>query len=710
VGRLIPLAALGALLVVAVGACGSSGATTQWWHVDDDPFRITVLGADGAVVREAAEPARLRYQLTDGTQHALTKVVRHTGGTYVVATNERGRTAAVRLTHRSVGVRISVSFTPAKGVAAVYDAFAAAPAEHFMGGGERGDTLDLRGQIVPLRVSYQCNEAPAPFFQSSRGYAVRIASGAVGALAFPGSAGGPGCTPGGTPPTCTFPPLKDRTEVCVTGSTLVEDVYLGSLARTQRAYVADVGRPAVPPLSQYALMKWRDEVTSQTQLDEDVSNLRAAGVPVGWVILDNPWETCVGTLKWDPSVFPDPKATIARLHAQHVKLMLWVSPDVFCADGAGYPRSALVPLPHGWAIDLANPRARAIFRSRLASAFAAGVDGAKGDRADEASMPNGNEYPLLFQRDVVAALAARRGGDWATIFRAASPASAHVVHGFWNGDQPGDFVGLQRAIHQALSAGVAGMSVWGSDVGGYASAGLTPEVFARWTALGAVSPVLEVGGVGPNATPWTLGPTAMSALAEAARVHYALVPLFDSLVRAGWPVLRPLAYGFPRDPRAWAADLELLVGPDLLAAPVIGPGTTPSVYLPAGRWVDLYTGATVAGGRAFTRPTPLDRFPFYARAGAVVPFALRTAHDPLWQAGELSHRGRAGYLATNGSRLDLRRQPGTVQVFVPAPVRPRRVLLDGRPLPFTWESGPMPGAVLRLRGPVVRGRISIGAA
>ena len=104
-------------------------------------------------------------------------------------------------------------------------------------------------------------------------------------------------------------------------------------------------------------------------------------------------------------------------------------------------------------------------------------------------------------------------------------------------------------------------------------------------------------------------------------------------------MLRPLAFEFPGDAKAWRANFETLVGPDLLAAPVAGPGTTPTVYLPPGSWVDLYSGTKVAGGRSFTRQTPLDQFPLYLRDRAVVPFNLRTAADSWWGVNELTHPG-----------------------------------------------------------------------
>ncbi len=373
-------------------------------------------------------------------------------------------------------------------------------------------------------------------------------------------------------------------------------------------------------------------------------------------------------------------------------------------------RAALLGPSDAPVLDLRKPAVVAELRARIRRLVALGVDGVKGDRGDEVDLQSvsaslDNEYPLLFARAVVGALPRGSGA----IFRAATVGSQQVLPGLWAGDQPEEFVGLQRAIVAAQTAAMSGFPTWGSDVGGYNANGppLTAELFARWAQLGAVSPVLEVGGQGANATPWKLGPVAMGALRDAAVLHYELAPLFTSLLRSGEPVLRPLAYGYPGDEHSWAAPYELLVGPDLLAAPVVDPGVTPSVYLPPGSWIDLYTGTAVPGGRVFTRSTPLDEFPFYARAGSVVPFNLRTAAGSWWGLNELSHPGRAGFLATPGADVELTGQPEDVQLFVPAQARPHRVLLGGRPVAWTWNPAPLPGAVIRVHGPVVRGRISV---
>jgi alpha-D-xyloside xylohydrolase len=696
--RLTALAAL----AVAVAGCGSASAPRGLsLRVDRDPFRLTILHDGKPLVVESE--ARLRYRLGSGAVHSLTKVLSSSGDVFRVATDEPGRTATVTARPIRHGYRIAVALRPARGVAAVFDSFDTHDGDHFLGGGERGGVVDLLSQVLPIKVSYVCAGAPVPFFSSTAGWGLRLVGDGIAGLAFPGSPGGAGCE-FGSPSPCSFPALGLRVEVCGASARLEEEVYAGGPADTLADYQAATGPPRAPAPAQLALVKWRDVNTNEGELLGDVHHLRAAGVPIGWVLLDNPWEQCIGTLTFSRELVPDPAALIARIHALGVRFMLWISPKVACA-AAGYRPTQLLGTAESQVVDLRQPAAAATFRSRLRRLVALGVDGFKGDRGDELDLGPAlqNRYPLLFARNSVPLLP-RSGG---AIFRAATPGSQAALPGLWGGDEPGDFTGLQRAIVLGQTAAMSGYPTWGSDVGGYASAGLTAEVFARWAQLGAVSPILEVGGAGPNSTPWVLGPGAMAALRDAAVLHYELFPYLYGLLRRGQPVLRPLGYAFPDDAEAWRNPYELMVGPDLLAAPVTGPGTTPHVYLPAGDWVDLFTGEPAKGPAGLTRETPLDQLPLYVRAGAVVPFDLRTAVGSWWGVDELGHPSRAGFLATDGADLDLHRQPHDVQLFVPAPRPPRRVLLGGRAVRWTWNAGPLPGVVVRVHGPDVTGRIAL---
>jgi alpha-D-xyloside xylohydrolase len=181
-------------LMCALAACGGAGRAQPGFSlsVDTNPFRLTLLENGKRLVAED-KGARLRYQLrSTGDQFMLTKVISSRGGVYEVATNEPGRTATVTVTRRPSGYRVALRLHPETNVQQVYDAFETSKGDHFLGGGERGDGVDLRGRILPVRVSYTCSYAPVPYFASSAGWAVRLATQRFSALAFPGSPGGDG--------------------------------------------------------------------------------------------------------------------------------------------------------------------------------------------------------------------------------------------------------------------------------------------------------------------------------------------------------------------------------------------------------------------------------------------------------------------------------------------------------------------------------------
>ncbi|WP_406675543.1 hypothetical protein [Nonomuraea sp. N2-4H] len=89
--------------------------------------------------------------------------------------------------------------------------------------------------------------------------------------------------------------------------------------------------------------------------------------------------------------------------------------------------------------------------------------------------------------------------------------------------------------------------------------------------------------------------------------------------RTGAPMMRALCVDYPDDPVAWQADLQYLLGRDLLVAPMTAPEGVRQVYLPAGRWVDYWTGEVLDGSRYVRVAKPLDQIPLFVRYGALIP-------------------------------------------------------------------------------------------
>jgi alpha-glucosidase len=143
---------------------------------------------------------------------------------------------------------------------------------------------------------------------------------------------------------------------------------------------------------------------------------------------------------------------------------------------------------------------------------------------------------------------------------------------------------------------------------------------------GALTPFFrnhsELGNVDQYA--WSFGDVVLGHVRRALELRYRLLPyLYAAFVTAsetGAPVQRPLVFDHQDDPLVRDLDDEYLLGRDLLVAPVTAPGQTArQVYLPAGEWFDWHTSERLAGTSHVLVPTPMDRIPLFARAGAVIP-------------------------------------------------------------------------------------------
>jgi alpha-D-xyloside xylohydrolase len=109
--------------------------------------------------------------------------------------------------------------------------------------------------------------------------------------------------------------------------------------------------------------------------------------------------------------------------------------------------------------------------------------------------------------------------------------------------------------------------------------------------------------------------------------------------RTGAPMMRALLVDAADDPGAWLADLEYLIGSDLLVAPMTNPSGERHVYLPAGRWVDWWTRSTVEGGGYRRVTKPLDQVPLFVREGALIaatPVRDTIGDDPFPEVTLLS--------------------------------------------------------------------------
>ena len=181
-----------------------------------------------------------------------------------------------------------------------------------------------------------------------------------------------------------------------------------------------------------------------------------------------------------------------------------------------------------------------------------------------------------------------------------------------------------------ITAGASGIFFWGWDLAGFSGEIPDAELYLRSAAMATFCPIMQFHSEfnhhrlpSRDRTPWNIAERTADARVLPtyrlfARLRDALVPyLADQgrrCVERRVPLMRALWFDWPDDPRVWDFPYQYLLGDGLLVAPVVEPGVEVwPVYLPAGDWVDAWTGETLKGGRVLERPVPLHRIPVFRR-------------------------------------------------------------------------------------------------
>jgi len=142
------------------------------------------------------------------------------------------------------------------------------------------------------------------------------------------------------------------------------------------------------------------------------------------------------------------------------------------------------------------------------------------------------------------------------------------------------------------------------------------------------------------------------------------------------------------------------------------------VYLPAGEWFDLWTGARQAGGRTIRVPTTLDSLPVFVRNGAIVfrqPVVQHTGQmpgQPLYVHLYPAPRSEASLYEDDGESMAFRRDEFARRTFtqrrdgggvtIEAGAVEGRYRLASRDLVFTVVGEPAASSVLADGHPLTR--------
>lgn len=185
------------------------------------------------------------------------------------------------------------------------------------------------------------------------------------------------------------------------------------------------------------------------------------------------------------------------------------------------------------------------------------------------------------------------------------------------------------------TASNCGYTWWSHDIGGHHFGEHDGELYARWVQFGVFSPILRLHSTSNDLfgkEPWNFSWEAEQVASEFLRLRHRLIPYIYTMNyrthSEGRALCEPLYYTCPNEPEAYRCKNGYMFGSELLVCPVttkLHRGTktacTP-VYLPEGRWTNIFTGKIYRGGKTVRVHSELNTLPVFARAGAVVPTSL----------------------------------------------------------------------------------------
>lgn len=175
------------------------------------------------------------------------------------------------------------------------------------------------------------------------------------------------------------------------------------------------------------------------------------------------------------------------------------------------------------------------------------------------------------------------------------------------------------------------------------------------------------------------------------RFRHKLMPyLYSMNVRAatkGEPLCQPMYWQFPRRKEVYAVPNQYNFGAELLIVPITHPSDPETRlahakgWLPAGKYVDIFTGAVYEGNRELWLQRPLDLYPVFAKEGSIISLddaaapkngcpnpegievIIIVGKDGYFELVEDDDSGSVGSTIMNKTTIKYVQQTGTVEII-----------------------------------------------
>lgn len=179
-----------------------------------------------------------------------------------------------------------------------------------------------------------------------------------------------------------------------------------------------------------------------------------------------------------------------------------------------------------------------------------------------------------------------------------------------------------------------GYDWWSHDIGGHNFGYYDDEMYLRWCQYGVFSPINRLHSTCfalQGKEPWKHSETVRRITSDYLRLRHALIPyIYTASVRThkeNVALCRPMYYEYPDKKEAYSVPNQYFFGSELIVCPItkkinrkIGMAEV-KVWLPEGRYTDVFTGQIYTGGRTVTMCRDAEFLPVLAKEGAIIPLS-----------------------------------------------------------------------------------------
>jgi hypothetical protein len=429
-----------------------------------------------------------------------------------------------------------------------------------------------------------------------------------------------------------------------------------------------------PPTPAWALKHWiwEDNGNTREHIENLVNGYLSRNIPVGAVTIDSPWSETYNDYIWDKDKYPNPQEMINNFHLQGIKVVMWTTGFInkACNDTPKnkHPYYDYVK-EMGWAvdggtdytwwkgegihIDHTNPDAKEWWYSQMDQVLDMGIDGWKVDvgalyvsdpvntylgsisRQKFRKYYYADFYDYTISKNPNAIITARaysshQGGIGASITK--NPIC-------WQGDYRGDFIGLDNQKNDVYESALRGYGAPGVEVGGYYKEKPTKNSLIRYAQFGAMTPLMENGGRNGGLEehlPWKWDTQTEDIYRYYAVLHNELVPYNFSYIvdchENGGSVLKEVD----------KTKSHHKLGDQIFVSILTEDKTTKTVEFPKKDWwIDYWNEEDIyQGGTSIEEyDVPLEKFPIFIKAGAIIPLDVETdvcGHGDAASAGKIT--------------------------------------------------------------------------